>query len=208
MQKVLLHPTYFPSALAMQVLSTSVVVWEVSDNYQKQTYRNRAYIYGANGKQLLSVPILHTGSTGRQLYKDVKVDNSTAWQKIHWKTLQTAYRTSPFFEFYEDALYPIFEKRYTFLLDLNFSSIEVVLGLLKLSFPTDRTTAYEAKPMAASDYRWLANAKESVEFRQQEYYQVFSSKGGFLQNLSVLDVLFHCGNDTLRYLKEEISLVS
>lgn len=95
--KALLHPTYFPTIASFSLLVKEPCLLEVSDNYQKQTYRNRTYIYGANGKQILTVPILHTGGeTGRQLYKDVRVDNQVAWQKLHWKTLQTAYRTSPY----------------------------------------------------------------------------------------------------------------
>ena len=91
--KALLHPTYFPTIASFSLLVKEPCLLEVSDNYQKQTYRNRTYIYGANGKQILTVPILHTGGeTGRQLYKDVRVDNQVAWQKLHWKTLQTAYR--------------------------------------------------------------------------------------------------------------------
>ena len=98
--KALLHPTYFPTIASFSLLVTTPCILEVSDNYQKQTYRNRTYIYGANGRQILTVPILHTGGeTGRQLYKEVRVDNNVAWQKQHWKTLQTAYRTSPYEEF-------------------------------------------------------------------------------------------------------------
>ena len=101
MQKNLLHPTYFPTIASFSLIIKEPCVMEVSNNYQKQTFRNRTYIYGANGKQLLTVPILHTGGeTGRQLYKNVKIDNNVSWQKLHWKTLQTAYSTSPYFEFY------------------------------------------------------------------------------------------------------------
>ena len=117
MQKNLLHPTYFPTIASFSLIIKEPCVMEVSDNYQKQTFRNRTYIYGANGKQLLTVPILHTGGeTGRQLYKNVKIDNNVSWQKLHWKTLQTAYRTSPYFEFYEDAISPDFEKIFFFLI--------------------------------------------------------------------------------------------
>jgi len=86
--KVLLHPTYFPTIASFSLLVKEQCLLEVSDNYQKQTFRNRTYIYGANGKQILTVPILHTGGdTGRQFYKEVRVDNSVSWQKIHWKVL-------------------------------------------------------------------------------------------------------------------------
>ena len=142
--KVLLHPTYFPTIASFSLLVKEQCLLEVSDNYQKQTFRNRTYIYGANGKQILTVPILHTGGdTGRQFYKEVRVDNSVSWQKIHWKTLQTAYRTSPYFEYYEDKIAPIFEQAYTFLLDLNLKTIEVLLDCLYCSVTWEETTQYQ-----------------------------------------------------------------
>ena len=84
--QVLLHPTYFPSIAQFHLILNNPCVLEVSDNYQKQTLRNRAYIYGANGKQALNLPIKHVGGdTGRQLFKDVKVENNFPWQRLHWK---------------------------------------------------------------------------------------------------------------------------
>jgi len=85
-EQVLLHPTYFPSIAQFHLILSYPCVLEVSDNYQKQTLRNRAYIYGANGKQALNLPIKHVGGeNGRQLFKDVKVENHFPWQRLHWK---------------------------------------------------------------------------------------------------------------------------
>ena len=183
--KALLHPTYFPT-----IASFSLLV--------KQTYRNRTYSYGANGKQILTVPILHTGGeTGRQLYKDVRVDNQVAWQKLHWKTLQTAYRTSPYFEYYEDKIVPIFTQKHTFLLDLNFRTIEAVLDCLHIEVSWEQTTTYQPTYEGVTDYRYLTNAKASYEVNQAPYYQIFSDKHGFIPNLSILDLLFHEGNRSM-----------
>ncbi|MFC2273669.1 MAG: WbqC family protein [Capnocytophaga granulosa] len=193
--KALLHPTYFPTIASFSLLVKESCLLEVSDNYQKQTYRNRTYIYGANGKQILTVPILHTGGeTGRQLYKDVRVDNQVAWQKLHWKTLQTAYRTSPYFEYYEDKIVPIFTQKPIFLLDLNFRTIEAVLDCLHIDVSWEQTTAYQTTYEGVTDYRYLTNAKASYEVNQAPYYQIFSDKHGFIPNLSILDLLFHEGN--------------
>ena len=111
--KLILHPTYFPNVRTMAGLVQNQVVWEVEDNYQKQTYRNRCYICTDQGKHLLSIPIEHVGGDqGRQKYKDVRLKNDYPWQRQHWRTLQTAYRTSAFFEYYEDEVAPLFENEY------------------------------------------------------------------------------------------------
>ncbi len=207
MQKNLLHPTYFPTIASFSLIIKKPCVMEVSDNYQKQTFRNRTYIYGANGKQLLTVPILHTGGeTGRQLYKNVKIDNNVSWQKLHWKTLQTAYRTSPYFEFYEDAISPVFEKKFNFLIDLNFYSIEAVLSCLNTDIQWDKTSKYEENYQDFNDFRFLANAKTEHNITQEEYYQIFSDKHGFIKNLSILDLLFHEGNYSENYLLNSIKM--
>lgn len=207
MQKNLLHPTYFPTIASFSLIIKEPCVMEVSDNYQKQTFRNRTYIYGANGKQLLTVPILHTGGeTGRQLYKNVKIDNNVSWQKLHWKTLQTAYRTSPYFEFYEDAISPVFGKKFNFLIDLNFYSIEAVLSCLNTDIQWDKTSKYEENYQDFNDFRFLANAKTEHNITQEEYYQIFSDKHGFIKNLSILDLLFHEGNYSENYLLNSIKM--
>lgn len=201
MNQILLHPTYFPSIVSFSFLVSNPCVLEVSDNYQKQTYRNRTYIYGANGKQLLSIPIQHTKTdNGRQLYKDVKIDNATSWQKIHWKTLETAYRTSPFFEFYEDDLVEIFQKKFNFLIDLNLKTISCLLSCLQVDIQRDTTQSYQENYDNLQDFRFLCEAKKEKEIDQEEYYQIFSEKHGFIKNLSVLDLLFHHGNLSHDYL--------
>ncbi|RKW12970.1 MAG: hypothetical protein D8H93_14120 [Capnocytophaga sp.] len=196
--KALLHPTYFPTIASFSLLVKEPCLLEVSDNYQKQTYRNRTYIYGANGKQILTVPILHTGGeTGRQLYKEVRVDNQVAWQKLHWKTLQTAYRTTPYFEYYEDKIAPIFTQKHDFLLDLNLRTIEAVLDCLHIDVSWEQTTAYHSTYDGVTDYRYLTDAKAAYEVSQEPYYQIFSDKHGFIPNLSILDLLFHEGNKSI-----------
>ena len=196
--KALLHPTYFPTIASFSLLVKEPCLLEVSDNYQKQTYRNRTYIYGANGKQILTVPILHTGGeTGRQLYKDVRVDNQVAWQKLHWKTLQTAYRTTPYFEYYEDKIAPIFTQKHDLLLDLNLRTIEAILDCLHIDVSWQQTTAYHSTYDGVTDYRYLTDAKAAYEVSQEPYYQIFSDKHGFIPNLSILDLLFHEGNRSM-----------
>ena len=124
----------------MASLVQNEIIWEIADNYQKQTYRNRCYICTDQGKHILSIPIKHVGGDqGRQKYKDVKLENDYQWQRQHWRTLETAYRTSPFFEYYEDEIVPLFEKKYDFLMDFNFKTIEVIYDCLQIEMPTERT---------------------------------------------------------------------
>lgn len=207
MVKCVIHPTYFPSVSQFHLLLKNPCVMEISDNYQKQTYRNRTYIYGANGKQLLSVPIQHTkGNNGRQLYKDVKIDNSYPWQKNHWKSLKTAYQTTPYFEFYEDVFEQVFSEKFNFLLDLNFKTIEAILFCLSVDIQWEKTSQYQEKYVDFQDFRFLTDAKKEWEIQQEEYYQIFQQKHGFLPNLSILDLLFHEGNRSVFYLENSIKI--
>lgn len=201
--KSIIHPTYFPPVSHFVIMANNEVIFEVEDNYQKQTYRNRTYIYGPNGKQLLSVPIIHTKSHGRQKYKEVKIENDFNWQKQHWKTLETAYRTSPFFEFYEDDIRPVFTKRHTYLMDLNFEIIELINGFLQIELSTKKTASYIEKSENHVDLRKLSNAKTGENYNFDEYIQVFSEKYGYMNNLSILDLLFNEGTSALTYLENQ-----
>ena len=201
--KSIIHPTYFPPVSHFVIMANNDVIFEVEDNYQKQTYRNRAYIYGPNGKQLLSVPIIHTKSHGRQKYKEVKIENDFNWQKQHWKTLETAYRTSPFFEFYEDDIQPVFTKKHYYLMDLNFEIIELISNFLDIELSIEKTISYIEKPEKHVDFRKLASAKSGENYNFDEYIQVFSEKFGYMNNLSILDLLFNEGPNALNYLENQ-----
>jgi len=187
----------------MACLVQNEIIWEVADNYQKQTYRNRCYICTDQGKHILSIPIKHVGGDqGRQKYKDVKLENDYQWQRQHWRTLQTAYRTSPFFEYYEDEIAPLFEKKHDFLMDFNFKTIEVIYDCLQDEMPTERTQNFQISiPRNILDARFLVSCKNEQEFEQQEYVQVFGDRHGFIKNTSILDLLFNEGTNALSYLK-------
>ena len=201
--KLLLHPTYFPNIATMASLVMNEIIWEVEDNYQKQTYRNRCYICNDQGKHILSIPIKHVGGDqGRQKYKDVRLENEYQWQRQHWRTLQTAYRTSPFFEYYEDEMTPLFEKKYDFLMDFNFKTIEVVHDCLQIGMPTERTQNFQVHlPRNILDARFLVSSKNEQEFEQEAYVQVFGDRHEFIKNTSILDLLFNEGTNVLSYLK-------
>lgn len=207
MNSILIHPAYFGSILQFcHIVQAEELIFENEDNYQKQTYRNRQYIYGANGKLLLNIPIKHTGKkNGRQKYKEVKIENDFKWQINHWRSLETAYRTSPFFEFYEDELIHLYEKEYKFLLDFNYDCFEAVCGCLQLEKKYRKTEEYhlEIPQEKLQDKRHLIDAKSKREITLETYTQVFEEKFGFISNLSILDLLFNEGPNSVNYLQQQ-----
>lgn len=176
------------------------VVFEKHDHYQKQTQRNRQYIHGANGKLLLSIPIKHLGKKGHQYYKDVAIDNSFPWQAQHWKSLQTTYRSSPYFEFYEDAIYPLYQKKFASLYEFNTSLFEVLKRLIGIETSFSFSEKYDLNSEHL-DVRSVLEVKKQSEVAAVTYTQVFENKNGFIPNLSILDLLFNVGPQSLGLLK-------
>ncbi|SNR52318.1 WbqC-like protein family protein [Lutibacter agarilyticus] len=199
---ILVQPTYFsPIIQYVGIVNSSKIMFEVEDNFQKQTYRNRCYINTANGKHLLNVPVQHNKGI-KQKTKDVKIDYKDSWDKLHLKTLQTAYNSSPFFEFYIDDLMTVFKKQTTFLLDLNLKCHEFIMDSLQVEIPTIKTTEYSVES-TSTDLRNLAIAKGEKPFQLERYIQVFEEHNGFIQNLSMLDLLFMEGPNALNYLESQ-----
>lgn len=198
---ILIHPTYFPSVSHfVAMLQADAVVFEADDNFQKQTNRNRMYIYSANGLQLLNIPVKHSAEPN-QKYRDVKIENDFNWQKQHFKSLEAGYRTSPYFEFFEDDIRPLFEKKHSFLMDLNLEIYEIVTDCLGIKIPYTKTEEYFKEP-SQTDFRYLANGKKDDNVFDP-YIQVFNDKHGFLNNLSILDLLFNEGRHAVDYLKKQ-----
>jgi len=205
---MLIHPSYFGSIIQyVGIVNAKKLTFEINDNYQKQTYRNRCFIYGPNGKQLLTVPVVHIKTGKKQKTKDVRIDNSVAWQKLHSRALHTAYRSSPFFEFYIDDLLIIFEEKYDFLLDLNLVINSVLFDCMEYKRTIQESHSYELKPTTIYDFRGLINAKGKERYSLQKYIQVFDSKHGFIPNLSILDLLFNEGPNTSQYLEDHKDLL-
>jgi hypothetical protein len=198
----LLHPSYFPSiSHFVAIAKADSITFEMEDNFQKQTNRNRMYIYSPNGIQLLNIPVKHSKES-HQKTKDTRLETAFDWQKQHFKSLEAAYRTSPFFEYFEDALRPIFTKKHTFLMDLNFETIEIVTKCLGFSFEMNKTIEYFHEASSFQDLRYLVNGKKDTAVFES-YTQVFDDKHGFINNLSILDLLFNEGRYALDYLKKQ-----
>jgi hypothetical protein len=202
MNNILIHPGYFPSISHFVAIAQSdLVTFEMDDNFQKQTNRNRMYIYSPNGIQLLNIPIKHS-KEAHQKTKDVRLETAFDWQKQHFKSLEAAYRTSPFFEYFEDDIAPIFQKKHTFLMDLNLETMSVVSKCLGLEFDYNETEEYFREVTDKIDLRGLINGKkDTIVF--EPYTQVFVEKHGYLNNLSILDLLFNEGRYALDYLKNQ-----
>jgi hypothetical protein len=195
-------PTYFsPISQYAFICRSDNVLFEFEDNFQKQTYRNRCYIYGANGKLSLNIPVKHIKSSGRKKTKDTLVENSFPWQDQHFKSLKTAYQSSPFFEFFEDDLAKIFSKKYVYLNDLNIDTYLFVTDALQINQEFNKTKEYEISPIV-NDYRDFSVAKNgSISIKMDEYTQIFDDKFGFISNLSILDLLFMEGPNSITYLE-------
>ncbi len=189
-------PAYLPSIRYMAWMAAqNEVAFVKTNNYQKQTYRNRTEIYGPNGKLKLTIPILHKKNQKHQLDSEVEIFQESSWQKNHWKSLESSYRSSPFFEFYEDDLYPFFHQRQRRLMDLNISLIKKIFSLIDIEIVIKNTKEiYE--------FRELLDAKKNSVYKTPIYNQVFNSKHGYINNLSILDLIFNLGPDSNFYLKK------
>ena len=200
---IIVHPTYFPNiAHFVAMVKASEVAFEMEDSFLKQTYRNRTYIYGANGKLALNIPVVHS-QKNRQKYRDVKIFNEEKWQDIHLKSLLSAYRTSPFFEYYEDDIRPLFEQKQEYIMDFNLKCFDVICDCLQLDLNISKTETYKKEPEGKTNFRFLVNAKKETPQNFEPYTQVFSNKHGFIPNLSILDLLFNEGPNTLNYLESQ-----
>ncbi|WP_374459820.1 WbqC family protein [Chryseobacterium taeanense] len=199
MNNILLPVFYLPpiSWFSVFLNPENGILFEQFEHFPKQTYRNRANIYGANGKLSLIIPISHNGK--REL-KDIEISYREDWRNLHWKSIKTAYQSSPYFEFYEDKLKKIFEIKEQNLLDFNLKALEVIQQILKTEKAWSLNAEYIKNPQEIN-FREKFSAKNPSEFEVEEYYQTFSDKSGFLEDLSILDLICNKGPESLTYIK-------
>ena len=194
---------YLPSVEVFRELSEhQYIKIDCSEQYHKQTYRNRCTIIGANGLQTLTVPVLNGHSMGMS-YKDVKIAYDTRWQQVHWRSIVAAYKSSPFFEFYEDDFVGFYEKQHPFLFDFNLELFKLVLK--HIDFTTPKVISTVSEPLDfTEDLRFMANCKQLKDSSlvQPPYWQVFNQRFPFIPNLSIIDLLFNMGNESYLYLEE------
>ena len=179
---------------------------EKHENYQKQSYRNRCYIYGANGKQCLIIPIKKNHGEKTRI-DEVEIEYKSKWQKIHLKSIESAYRLSAFYEYYIDELIPVFKQEIPRLFDWNMNLLKKILELLEIKAEPEKTLKWEEE--VQHDYRQCINPKKRLEihdehFNPQPYQQVFLERYGFIPNLSIIDLLFNEGPEARTILLKSI----
>ena len=195
---VLLSTTYFGPIQWYQKLyraeHAEIKQWE---SFQKQTYRNRCLIATANGVQALTVPVEHGDSP---LIKDIRLSDHGNWRHLHWNALQSAYGESPFFEYYQDDIRPFFERHWTFLLDFNEEIRQKMCELIDIQPNVSYTEGFIPEESPLTSYRTAISPKhpqDDPDFLPKRYYQVYEQKHGFLPNLSILDLLFNMGPESI-----------
>lgn len=195
-------------------LSPSVVFIEAKENYQKQSYRNRCRFYAADGVQTLSFPIVHEGGTQKIPISDIRIDWSKPWLHQHKKAIISAYRTSAFFEYYQDELFAILDRKHEKLLDLNMDILRFILektGIaselhLTEDFSRDGQVTFNGSDLICDDMREVIHPKRKNSVLadlklEKPYFQVFAARHGFMPDLSSMDLLFNEGPDSILYLK-------
>ena len=197
-------------------LSPSVIYIEACENYQKQSYRNRCHFYAADGMQSLSFPIIHESGTHKRPISEIKIDYSKPWVMQHKRAIISAYRTSAYFEYYQDELFEILDSRPERLIDLNTKLLRFFLEktsiLADIRMTENFVSAGDAiesqdEQIVCEDLREAIHPKrqdtilKDLEL-EKPYFQVFAEKHGFIQNLSIMDLLFNEGPDSITFLKK------
>jgi hypothetical protein len=183
---------YFPPIDYLLEMKKADYVWiEAHENYQKQTYRNRATILTGNGLQDLIIPVIRNSV---KVIKEIQIDNSVSWQRNHWKTIESAYNNSPYFLYYRDFFEPLFQKKQIFLFDFNMELLHLLRMLFLINNPIQLTENFDINPKNIEDFRDFFLPKNR-EFRPKKvhYQQIFGDRYDFAKNLACIDYLFTKG---------------
>lgn len=194
-----------------RMLNCNRVVIEQHENYIKQTYRNRCMILSANGAMPLSIPV-DKAMPGKCPIRDIRLSDHNPWQTLHWRSIEAAYNSSPFFEYYRDAIEPYFQQKWDFLFDFDIALQEAILSCLDMNPDITFTDSFQKE--VSSDVLDLRYSLEPTtepfqvdqNYKEISYYQVFDKKFGFISNLSIIDLLFNMGPESFLILKQMIAL--
>ena len=192
-----------------QLMNSDRCFIERYDSYIKQTYRNRCFIAGPEGRQILTVPVEKSDSP-KCLMKDVRISDHGNWRHLHLMALESAYGNTPYFEFYRDDFVPFYERKFEFLVDFDMELCHMVCRLLDIEPDIRLTDDYKTAFVDGEhDFRDVIHPKKDyreadAEFHPAEYYQVFGRQHGFLPNLSIVDLLFNMGPESVIILKKSI----
>ena len=204
--KICLASAYLaPVEYYVALANAETVFLEQFDSYEKQTYRNRCNIQTANGISVLSIPV-EKFSGVKMLTRDIRISEHDNWQLQHWRSIESAYNSSPFFEYYKDDFLPFYEKKWSFLWDFNFQLQSKVLELFDLQPNLEFTDNYHLiLNEGVIDLRESIHPKKASQNENlKSYYQVFEQRFGFQKNLSIIDLLFNMGNESILILTNNI----
>lgn len=176
-------------------MNSDINILEYHEHYIKQTIRNRCKIATSNGILILTVP-LHERKNNTPI-RDIRISYKTDWQRQHIKSLETAYKSSPFFEFYSDELKFIYSQKPEYLIEWNQRIHQQISTWLKLQKTFVISETYQKIYADANDYR----TEQWPELATTPYHQVFENKHGFIPDLSIFDLVFNCGNQAQLHLK-------
>ena len=201
--QTLLSTTYFgPIQWYQKLYRAEKVFIERCETFQKQTYRNRCLIATTNGIQALTVPV-SSSTPDSCLLSTTRISDHGNWRHLHWNALKSAYGESPFFDYYQDDIRPFFEQRWDYLFDFNEAIREKMCDLLDIQPSVSYTKEFTPSEGLVGDYRSVIRPKHpepDPDFTPKRYYQVYEQKHGFLPNLSILDLLFNMGPESILYL--------
>ena len=202
---LLSHPLYLaPLTFYARLYVNRELIIDGNTPFTKQTYRNRAVIATENGIQSLTIPVVHDG--GRTAMRDVRISEHGNWRRQHWNALVSAYRKSPFFDYYADDFAHFYEEKDGFLMDFNIRQHNVISELLGLQHTLDVSDGKNVfSPCTVEDIRHIAEPERVADvsdIKSIPYYQVFMQRHGFIPNLSVVDLLFNMGPEGLIVLNE------
>lgn len=212
---IILSTAYLaPVGYYSKLASGEHILIEQHENYIKQSYRNRCSILSANGVMPLSIPIESVGGK-KCLIRDVRIAEHGNWRHLHWNALISAYNSTPFFEYYEDDFRPFYEKQYKYLFDFNVGLQEIICDLLSLDTSNICYTNNYILTAECGDIDFRETLSPKKDFRIFDpdfvpvpYYQVFEERYGFTENLSIVDLLFNMGNESLVVLEKGIKKIS
>jgi hypothetical protein len=218
---MILSTAYLPPVEYFQkIISAKNFTIEKHEHFVKQTYRNRCTILSPNGLQNLSIPLVNTHD--KILIGEKKISYVHNWQQQHWRSINAAYANSPYFIYYSDGLKVFYENKFEFLFEYNTELLKALLKTLKIKSEINFTATYisplnrHAELVSASDAESLKqvqrdeylcdsrytispkNEINSADFKP--YSQVFSEKFSFQPNLSIIDLLFNKGPESVEYL--------
>lgn len=205
--EVLIDLHYLPNTLYFSLLAKAdKIILEKHENFVKQTYRNRAHILTPQGIDVLSIPLL--GSQKKISVSEIEIDYKQKWVNRHWRAIQSAYGKAPFFIHYAELFEQQLYANYTTLFELNHQLLTLCLKLLDINTPIHFSETYQKKPSEpVIDLRSAIHPKKPFtslpQFVFTPYQQVFGK--GFVEGLSILDLLFSEGPNSGTIIRGQIS---